>query len=244
MIAILNTKILLVLILLFGILTHAQDSTNHNFYSEFHLGLKYNFGPTETQAEIVGGYDTLSYDHKQHFSPGYKKSIPLEFLFGYLTDDVFRFEGTISYYKLDIGLLQSLNRSEYPFVILDMISLKASGILGLNEIGDDSSINISSGVSVGAVYPFSTKLNQETQNNFGIKNFQPTVQIFFEISASASLALNDNGLYLEAGTSFTLPWVIGSIGKLEMQSDSQYSIIRDEVILHSISVYLGIGYIL
>lgn len=238
-----NSKVFLISFFLLGILTNAQDNHKHNFYTEFHMGVKYNFGPTETQAEIVGGYDSLSYDHLQHYNPGYKTSVPIEFIFGYIADELFRIEGTLSYYKLDIGLVQTLNLSEYPFLKADMLSIKTSGLFGFNDIANDSSINFSSGISIGAVFPFSSNFSEGTKNNFGIKDFQSGVQIFFEINASGSLALSDR-LYLSAGASFTLPWVVGSIGKLEMQPGSQYSIVRDEVILYSIGGYLGIGYIL
>ena len=236
------SKLHLVFILMFSLFSPAQNSTEQNFYAEFHLGVKYNFGPTETQAEIIGGYDTLSYDHRNHYNPGYKTSVPIELVIGYSFDRLFKIESTFSYYKLDIGLVQTLNRSEYPLLLADMLSVKASGLLCFTEITNDSSIQLYSGISMGAVFPFSKQFNEVTKNNYGINDFHSRTQLFFEINAFGSLALNNNGLYLSAGASFTLPWLIGSIGQIEMQSGSQYSAVRDKVMLHSISGFLGIGY--
>jgi hypothetical protein len=232
----------MLLIFLISFSTQAQQESYKHFYTELHLGIKYNFGPSENQAEIVGGFDTLSYDNKLHYSPGFKSSVPVELVLGYNFDNSFHLESNFSYYKLDMALIQTFNRSEYPFLIADIFSMKVSGLFRFSEEDIDSSFGICTGMSFGAVYPFSNEINESTKNYFGIKDFQQNVELFFEINANCYLPLNFYGFYLTAGTSFTLPWLIGSIGEIELQSGSAYEVVRNEVLIYSISGYLGIGY--
>jgi hypothetical protein len=237
-----RAELILFWVLLITLSISAQQKNFKHFYTELHLAIKYNFGPSEDQAEIVGGFDTLSYDNTQHYSPGFKSSIPIELVLGYNIDNSFHVESNFSYYKLDMALIQTFNRSEYPFLIANMFSMKMSGLFRFSDEDIDSSFGISTGMSIGVVYPFSNEINEETKNYFGIKDFQQSLELFFEINANCYLPLNNDGLYLTAGTSFTLPWLIGSIGEIELQSGSSYTIVRDKVLLYSISGYLGLGY--
>ena len=123
-----------------------------------------------------------------------------------------------------------------------MVSMKVSVLFRISDEDIDSSFGISTGMSFGAVFPFSNEINKETKSYFGIKDFQQSLELFFEVNAIGYLPLNYDGLYLTAGASFTLPWLIGSIGEIEMQSGSSYSITRDDVLLHSISGFVGVGY--
>jgi hypothetical protein len=236
-----RAELILFWVLLINLSVSAQQKTFKPFYTELHCGIKYNFGPSENQAELAGSYDTLSYDNTQHYSPGFKESVPVELVLGYNFDNSFHLESTLSYYKLDMALIQTFNRSEYPFLIADMFSTKVSGLFRFSDEDIDSSFGISTGMSVGVVLPLSYNINEETKNYFGVKDFQQNIELFFEINASCYLPLNNDGLYLTAGTSFTLPWLIGSIGEIELQSGSSYTVVRDEVLLHSISGFLGIG---
>jgi hypothetical protein len=234
--------LILLLIILISLSIRAQQESSKHFYTELHLGIKYNFGPSEDQAEIVGGFDSLSYDNTQHYSPGFKSSVPVELVIGYNFDNSFHLESNFSYYKLDMALIQTFNQSESPFLVTNMFSMKVSGLFRFSDEDIDSSFGISTGMSVGAVFPFSDNINEETKDYFAIKNFQTNVEVFFEINANCYLPLNSDGLYLTAGTSFTLPWLIGSIGHIEMQTGSTYKVVQNEVFLYSISGYLGIGY--
>jgi len=234
--------LILLLIILISLSIRAQQESSKHFYTELHLGIKYNFGPSEDQAEIVGGFDSLSYDKTHHYYPGFKASAPIELIIGYNFDNSFHLESNFSYYKLDMALIQTFNQSEYPLLIADMFSMKVSGLFRFSDEDIDSLFGISTGMSVGAVFPFSVNINEGTKNYFGIKNFQNKVEVFFEINANCYLPLNNDGLYLTAGTSFTLPWLIGSIGEVELQSGSSYTVVRDKVLLYSISGYLGLGY--
>lgn len=236
-----RAELILFWVLLINLSISAQQKSFKHLYTELHLGIKYNFGPSENQAELAGGYDTLSYDNAQHYSPGFKESVPVELVLGYNFDNSFHLESTFSYYKLDMALIQTFSRSEYPLLVADMFSTKVSGLFRFSDEDIDSSFGISTGMSFGAVIPISYAINKETKNYFAIKNFQQNLELFFEINASCYLPLNNDGLYLTAGTSFTLPWLIGSIGEIELQSGSSYTVVRDEVLLHSISGFLGIG---
>lgn len=239
---ILRAELILFWVFLITLSTLAQQKNFKHFYTELHLGIKYNFGPTEDQAEIVGGFDSLYYDNFQHFFPGFKTSVPVELVVGYNFDNSVHLESTLGYYKLDMALIQNFNRSEYPFLIADMVSMKVSVLFRISDEDIDSSFGISTGMSFGAVFPFSNEINKETKSYFGIKDFQQSLELFFEVNAIGYLPLNYDGLYLTAGASFTLPWLIGSIGEIEMQSGSSYSITRDDVLLHSISGFVGVGY--
>jgi hypothetical protein len=234
-------NLILIWIILCALAAQAQQKSFKHFYTELHCGIKYNFGPSEDQAEIIGGFDSLSYDNSQHFAPGFKESVPVELVLGYNFDNSFHLESTFSYYKLDMALIQTFNRSEYPLLIADMFSTKVSGLFRFSDEDIDSSFGISTGMSFGAVIPISYAINKETKNYFDVKDFQQNVELFFEVNAIGYLPLNNNGLYLSAGASFTLPWLIGPIGEIELQSGSSYTVVKDEVLLHSISGFLGIG---
>jgi len=234
--------VILVWLILIALSTQAQQQTFKHFYTELHLGIKYNFGPSENQAEIAGGFDSLSYDKTQHFYPGFKSSFPIEVVIGYNFNNSFHVESNFSYYKLDMALLQKLDQSEYPFLIADMFSAKVSALFRFSAEDIDSSFGISTGMSFGVVYPFSNEMNEGTKNYFGIKDFQQNLELFFEFNANCYLPLNYYGFYLTAGTSFTLPWLIGSIGEIELQSGSSYNVIRNELQLYSISGFIGFGY--
>jgi len=234
--------LILVWLILIALSTQAQQQTFKHLYTELHLGIQYNFGPSEDQAEIAGGFDSLSYDKTQHFYPGFKSSVPIEVVIGYNFNNSFHVESNYSYYKLDMALLQKLDLAEYQFLVADMFSAKVSALFRFSDEDIDSSFGISTGMSFGVVYPFSNEINEETKNYFGIKDFQQNLELFFEINANCYLPLNYYSFYLTAGTSFTLPWLIGSIGQIEMQSGSNYKVIQNDVFLYSISGYLGIGY--
>jgi hypothetical protein len=229
-------------VLLLTLSISAQQKNFKHFYTELHLGIKYNFGPSEDQAEIVGGFDSLSYDNMQHYSAGFKESVPVELVVGYNFDNSFHLESNFSYYKLDMASIQTFNRSEYPFLIADMFSAKISALFRFSDEDIDSSFGISTGMSFGAVIPISYAINAETKNYFDVKDFQQNVELFFEINANCYLPLNSDGLYLTAGTSFTLPWLIGLIGEIELQEGSSFNVIRNEVRLYSISGFIGLGY--
>lgn len=49
------------------------------------------------------------------------------------------------------------------------------------------------------------------------------------------------GLYATCGASIIGPGTVGCIGKIEMQPNSSYSIIRDKIKMYSLEGFIGIG---
>jgi hypothetical protein len=236
--------IVVVSIVLFSILSEgyatAQQNSRRPFFYELHVALQSSFGPSESQAEIAGGTDTMYYDNKKHYSPGFRSCTLPEFVAGYYKDN-FKFQGTLGYFVQDIGLVQDLSTNEYPFILADMFSVKVSALLRLAKSDKRAPFGLTTGVFIGCLIPVSYDMNDQTKADFGFDSIQPAVQLNWGVYYSYSILLSKKGLYAIAGATMTMPGTIGCIGKIQMQPDSPYSTIRDNIKMYSLEGFIGIG---
>src|SRR5688572_8338412 len=121
-----------------------------------------------------------------------------------------------------------------------MLSIKVSAMVQLsNEKLGYYGFNV--GISGGTIFPISYEMNDHTKINFAFDDFKPAAQYFWSIDISYSLALGKKGLYTIAGGSVPMPGLKGSISTIKMKPNSPYTIVRDEIKMYSVTVFLGVG---
>jgi hypothetical protein len=218
----------------------AQQNSGRPFFYELHVASQGSFGPSESQAEIAGGTDTMYYDNKKHFSPGFRSCTLPEFVAGYCEGD-FRLQGTFGYFVQDIGLVQDFSTNEYPFILADMFSVKVSALYRLAKSDKRAPFGFTTGFFIGCLIPVSYDMNDQTKADFGFNSIQHAVQLNWGVYYSYSILLSKKGLYAIAGATMTMPGTVGCVGKIEMQTDSPYSIIRDKIKMYSLEGFIGIG---
>lgn len=219
----------------------AQQIEPRSFYFEFHTAIQNSFGPSENQAEIVGGFNPNSYDTKQHLITGFKECFIPEIAIGYRKKNI-QLQSTIGYYKQDVGIIQNFEKIEYPFLLSNMFSIRTSASYQWN-ISEKWRLNgLYTGVFVGAVFPTSYSLNEQTKGKFGVDDFCPSLQFNWGIDFKYNLRIGKKGLYALGGTSLTFPGIIGSLGKIKLLPSSSYTIVRDEIKMYSVNLFCGIGF--
>jgi len=225
----------------------AQEKSANPFFWELHIAAQGSFGPSETQAEIAGGVDSMSYDNKKHFSPGFKGCFPLEMSFGFnkLSGDTFfrcvQFQSTVSYFKQDIGMVQLFGNDENPFVLADMLSIRAAVLLQLSDFKKRGVHGLYVGLFIGSHFPVAIDMNEQTKAEFGIRAFSRSAMFYWGADYKYSLRIGRQGWFASTGASVIMPGTVGYIGKIELDPSSGYEIIRDEVRMYSIKAFLGIG---
>lgn len=218
----------------------AQQNQKQPFSFEVHAGIMSGFGPSESQAEIAGGVDSLYFDQKKHLIPGFKKANGVELAAGYQKNKI-RVQSTIAYYGQDIGLIQRVSSNEYPFVKAKMLSAKASVMLQLSNPEKVGCDGFYAGITLGLISPISYKMNDETKAAFNFKDFRPSAQFFWSMDYSYSFRIA-KGFYFNVGASVTMPGLVGCVGRMEMQPNSDYTITRDKVKMYAVSGFIGYGY--
>lgn len=218
----------------------AQQNQKQPFSFEARARILGGFGPSESQAEIAGGFDSLSYDNMKHLIPGFKQSNGVELAAGYQKNRI-RVQSTIAYFQQDIKLIQRVSSNEYPFVSLEMLSAKASVLLQLSNPEKCGSDGFYDGLSLGLVSPISHDLNDLTKAAFNFNDFRPSAQFFWSMDYSYSFQIA-KGFYFNVGASVTMPGLVGCVGRMEMLPNSDYTITRDKVKMYSVSGFLGFGY--
>ena len=218
----------------------AQKDAKASFCFAFQVASQSSFGPTESQAEIVGGMDTLYYDNKAHFIPGFRSSMVSELAIGY-RKNILQWQSTISYFVKDIGLIQKVSSNEYPFMLADMLSIKISAHLQLTNNDVPKPDGLLTGFFVGSFFPVAYKMDPQTKADFAVKDFNPSAQLCWGIDLQYNKRLAHQGWYIVAGITGTMPGLVGGIGKIELQAHSPYQVKRDEIKMYAISGFLGIG---
>jgi len=226
---------------LFGNPAIAQHNSKQSFYFELHGAALGSFGPSEGQAEINGGVDSLYYDHKKHFFPGFKTAFAPELTAGYQKNKI-RFQSTVGYFEQDIALIQKFHPGEYPFVLAKMLSVRVSAMLGCSNYEKRGPYGFYTAISFGSVFPIGHEMNDQTKANFALDDFQSAAEYLWSFDESYSLALGKKGLYMVAGLSLTMPGLLGCVGKINVQPNSPYAIIRDKIKMYSYTGFLGFGY--
>lgn len=236
-----ETSLIVYSFFIFSYKVSAQQFPSDSFYFEFHTAIQNSFGPSENQAEIVGGYNPNSYDEKEHLITGFKKCFVPEIVFGYQKKYI-KLQSSIGYYKQDIGLIQNFEKVEYPFLLSNMLFVKVSALYQLSNSEKKGFYGLYTGAFIGTVIPTSNALNAQTKAEFGIDDFRPAAQFNWGIDVKYNLQLGKKGLYVLGGTSLTFPGIIGSLGYIELLPSSSYTIVRDEIKMHSINLFCGFGF--
>ena len=151
------------------------------------------------------------------------------------------FEGTVGYYSQDIGLIHKVFNMEYPFLVLEMVSLRFSGLLQLSDHQKRGPYGLYLGFFVRPVFPVTWKMNENTKTEFAI-GFRCNPQANWGLDYKYLLRIGKKGGYLTTGATVTMPGIIGSIGKLEPLTGSQSSVIRNKIQMFTINAYIGIGF--
>lgn len=222
-----------------------KDSVNV-WYAEFHVGAIGSFGPSSgSQAEIKGGVGpSYSYDGKQHLSPGFKTSTSFELAGGFRRNQ-FLFEGTLLAFSQELGFSETPATSSYgpklgtstivsarlafmmPFFDLP----KGGGFYGLNF-----------GFFISASSAVSSEITDEARSTYGIAAIRSSVQFNWGSEFKYAVRIGRQGLYAVAMLSMTFPGTIGSVGKLEMEPDAAYTLVREDIKMYSVRGALGVGY--
>lgn len=226
---------------LFNCKVAAQQVSSDSFYFEFHTAIQNSFGPSENQAEIIGGYNPNSYDEKKHLITGFKECFVPEIVVGYRKKNM-QLQSSMGYYKQDIGLIQNFEKVEYPFLLSNMLSVKITALYQLSNSERRGFYGLYAGIFIGTVIPTSYTLNEQTKAEFGIDDFHTAAQFNWGIDFKYNLKLGKKGFYVSGGTSLTFPGIIGSLGNIELLPSSSYTIVRDEIKMYSINIFCGLGF--
>ena len=235
-----KAKIGIILIFALVFTEIAQSQTSKPYYFEIRAASQNSFGPSENQAEIAGGIDTMSFDRKRHLIPGFKSSFSPEVVIGY-RKGFLHFETTVGYYSQDIGLIPKVFNLEYPFAILEMLSIRFTGLLQLSDTQKRGQYGLYMGFFIKPVFPMTSKQDENTKAEYGM-DFKKALQVNWGVDYKYLFRIGKKGSYISTGATITMPGIIGSIGKIEPGSGSQYAVIHDQIRMFTINAYLGIGF--
>ena len=235
-----SAKIGITLIFALIFIDITQSQTSKNYYIEIRAASQNSFGPSDKQAEIAGGIDTMSFDRKKHLIPGFKSSNSPVVVVGFRKGNL-HFETAVGYYSQDIGLIHKVFDMEYLFAVLEMLSLRFSGLLQFSDRQKRGPYGLYMGFFIRPVFPVTWKLNENSKAEFAMA-FHCAPQANWGLDYKYLLRIGKKGGYLSTGATVTMPGIIGSIGKLESLPNSQYTVIRNKIQMFTINAYLGLGF--
>ena len=218
----------------------AQSQTSKPYYLEIRAATQNSFGPSENQAEIAGNIDALSFDGKKHLSPGFKSSSSPEIVFGF-RKGFLHFETTVGYYSQNIGLIHKVFNMEYPFALPEMLSIRFTGLLQLSDPLKRGQYGLYMGFFIKPVFPMTSKQDENTKAEFAM-DFRKALQVNWGVDYKYLVRIGKKGSYISTGATITMPGIIGSIGKIEPGSWSEYTVIRDRIQMFTINAYIGLGF--
>ncbi len=222
--------------------TQGADRTNPHWYAELYLGYQSHFGPSEGQAELIGGFDTLSYDRKQHYSPGFKASVPVELGFGWSPNGRFLLEGRLGYFRHDLGLLLSFNREEFHLADADVALFGLAGLFRFPAEQHKIPYALCGGLSATGFYPLQFTLDPDTKTTFGIGQISPGLQVHFSLDGALQLSLGKRGWYAFAKVSVGIPsFRFGALGRFRLQDGSGFTANNQGIKMYSMKGGLGVG---
>jgi hypothetical protein len=243
---IVTSVILIILGYLLAYSANAQESDRlPNKYLEFHIGAQSHFGQTENQAEISGGHDTISFDNMNHFYPGFKSSVPVEIAIAFRCPGRLKIVGCLGYFYHDLGLVKTLGQEEYHFARLGSVSINTSAQLYLGNYIEKIPFGFYCGFSAGCIYPITVSMDKQVEHLFGVDKIISKPQFHLGLEGVWNARLTKSGLYLtlKVATDLPLP-LIGSLGKIKMNDDAEYTYNNKGIKMYSIGISGGIGYIL
>lgn len=205
-------------------------------------GVVASFGPSENQAELVGGQNSLSYDGKEHLSPAFKSTATVE-ITGGLSKNQFRLDGALGWFQQPITLvLAPASSSNGPtLATMDMMNIRltpAFRVLG-NSNDDDQGIWL--GPFVSFLFPTQTSITPGLTAQYGITGISQSMQFNWGGSFRGSLRIGHSGVFCFAEASVTMPGIVGSVGSFQLDPGSSYSLTRSEIKMYSLRFNAGIG---
>lgn len=218
----------------------SQSNKSSNYFIDFRVATLGSFGPSKGQAEIVGGIDSVSFDNKRHLMPGFKNAVPIELTMGYQKKLV-QFKVSLSFYNQNIGFIQTLSKNEYLLLSVGLVSTKISSMIQFSDYEKRGPNGFKAGIFICNTFPVSINMFDATTTEFGISKIKPTSQFHWGIDYSYQISISKKGVYFIGTASTTLPGSIGSIGKIELNQTTTYTLMRDRIKVYFICASFGFG---
>lgn len=237
----------MVLLTMFSIISsdiNAQNKQKKHYYIELRGGILSGFGPSRSQAELVGGIDTMSFDKKLHVNAGFKNSYPVSLTLGYMMND-FQLQTTFSYYSLDIGLGKTIANDIKQLLIAKMMLAKVEAqgrIYTINKGKWDNRYGLFTSLGISTSFPLSHKMNAIRAQEYGISSFNRSMQFNWNIDFNLKVPLGKKGVYGIVNAGLTMPGLVGSIGKLNVEPESSFTAARSRVKMYYFTSSIGLGY--
>lgn len=237
----------MVLLTMFSIISsdiNAQNKQKKHYYIELKGGVLSGFGPSRSQAELVGGIDTMSFDKKLHVNTGFKNSYPVSLTLGYMMNDL-QLQTTFSYYSLDIGLGKAIANNIKQLLIAKMMLAKVEAqgrIYTINKGKWDNRYGLFTSLGISINFPLSYKMNNTRIQEYGISSFNTSMQLNWNIDFNLKVPLGKKGVYGIANAGLTMPGLVGSIGKLNVKPESSFTVEHSKVKMYYFTSSIGLGY--
>jgi hypothetical protein len=97
------------------------------------------------------------------------------------------------------------------------------------------------GFFIKSVFPMTSKQDENTKAEYGM-DFKKALQVNWGVDYKYLIRIGKKGSYISTGATITIPGIIGSIGKIEQRSGSEYTVIRDKIQMFTINAYIGLGF--
>jgi hypothetical protein len=242
--AIPSAMVLLMMLTIIPSILIAQETQNKRYYIELKGGVLSGFGPSRSQAELVGGIDTTSFDKKLHVNAGFKNSYPVSITLGYMTNEL-QLQTSFSYYSLDIGLGKVVDNNIQPLLTAQMMLAKfdvQGRIYTINKGKWNSRYGLFTSLGVSTSIPLAFKMNSTRVQEYGISHFKASVQLNWNIDFCLKIPLGKQGFYGVVDAGLTMPGMVKSIGKLGVEPESSFTATHSKVKMHYVTSSIGLGY--
>jgi len=222
-----------------------QPLTLPSYYAELNIGAQSHFGPYERQAEISGGYDSTSFDHANHYKPGFKTTVPVELVFGFYRPRGFRLESRLGYFQQDMGLIKLISEEEFHLAFVNTLSFNISTLIFLSNAPEKIPFGFFAGFSAGVFYPLKFSLDQDVRNQMGIASIEPHLQLHLSLEGMWNVKITKSGFYFTLKLASDLPsMLVGSLGSVRMADNAAYTVNNHNIKMYSFRISGGIGYTL
>ncbi|MBL7849290.1 MAG: hypothetical protein JNN04_00210 [Cyclobacteriaceae bacterium] len=206
-------------------------------------GVVGSFGPSDNQAELVGGQNPASFDGMQHLSPAFKSAATFE-LTGGMFKKSFGFDGTVGWFAQPaVMVMAPATSSDGPAQMsLDLMNVRLTPSMRVVGKSNEDEHGIWIGGFGSFLFPVQTSVYPSLTTLYGIKGINPSVQFNWGMSFRGFFRIGHSGLFGFSEASITLPGVVGSIGSFQLEPGSSYVLTRSEIKMYSFRIMGGIGY--
>lgn len=213
-------------------------------YTAFTYSVQSMFGPSENYPEIAGGIDTLSYDGRSHYVPGFKDSRVFTLKYGWVPTLVkwqsrLKWELTAAYSTQEVGIVKQVNRDEQPYYTSGLLALRCAAMVQLSDPEKRGIYGFHVGLFAGLLLPLNYELDETAARSYGYD--QPGFNLQFSWGAVYQYLqrIGKKGIFATAEMGITLPGAAGGIGTIRLNEDSEYEVLCERI--RSYSYYAGIG---